>query len=79
VKRGGLAFKRETAPIVFVIPREARNLSFFSCSEITERFLASLGMTRQVIFRTLSKLRPLKGTIDFAGAGDRRSFQDTHI
>jgi hypothetical protein len=30
----------------FVIPSEARNLSFFSRAEAKERFLASLGMTK---------------------------------
>jgi hypothetical protein len=30
----------------FVIPSEARNLSFFSWGQIEERFLASLGMTK---------------------------------
>jgi len=32
--------------VYFVIPSEARNLSFFSCGQIEERFLASLGMTK---------------------------------
>jgi hypothetical protein len=30
----------------FVIPSEARNLSFFPLDENQERFLASLGMTK---------------------------------
>jgi hypothetical protein len=34
--------------IYFVIPSEARNLSFFSWACIEERFLASLGMTKMV-------------------------------
>jgi hypothetical protein len=36
---------REKALHPFVIPSEARNLSFFSWASIEERFLASLGMT----------------------------------
>jgi hypothetical protein len=36
----------EKAPTFFVIPSEARNLSFFLWGEIEERFLASLGMTK---------------------------------
>jgi hypothetical protein len=34
----------------FVIPSEARNLSFFSAGQTQERFLASLGMTKQITF-----------------------------
>jgi hypothetical protein len=34
--------------IYFVIPSEARNLSFFCWAETKERFLASLGMTKKV-------------------------------
>jgi hypothetical protein len=34
--------------IHFVIPSEARNLSFFALGQIEERFLASLGMTKSV-------------------------------
>jgi hypothetical protein len=33
-------------PTSFVIPSEARNLSFFSRASTGERFLASLGMTK---------------------------------
>jgi hypothetical protein len=36
----------EKVPTFFVIPSEARNLSFFSWAWIEERFLASLGMTK---------------------------------
>jgi len=34
-------------PYPFVIPSEARNLSFFSWAHTEERFLASLGMTKK--------------------------------
>jgi hypothetical protein len=37
---------RKKGPTLFVIPSEARNLSFFSAGQIEERFLASLGMTK---------------------------------
>jgi hypothetical protein len=33
--------------IYFVIPSEARNLSFFRWAQTKERFLASLGMTKR--------------------------------
>jgi hypothetical protein len=36
----------EKAPIIFVIPSEARNLSSISAQEEKERFLASLEMTK---------------------------------
>src|ERR1700688_2648020 len=36
----------EKVPTFFVIPSEARNLSFFSWALIEERFLASLGMAK---------------------------------
>jgi hypothetical protein len=38
---------RKKSPGYFVMPREARNLSFFSSAQPSERFLASLGMTKQ--------------------------------
>ena len=39
-------------PSFFVIPSEARNLSFFSWASIEEKFLASLGMTKQISYST---------------------------
>src|SRR5271165_3065027 len=37
---------RKKHPTIFVIPRGARNLSWFSAHEKKERFLAPLGMTK---------------------------------
>jgi hypothetical protein len=36
--------------VYFVIPSEARNLSFSSWAQTQERFLASLGMTKFLVF-----------------------------
>jgi hypothetical protein len=41
---------RKKRPTLFVIPNEARNLSFFSWAETEERFLASFGMTKLATF-----------------------------
>src|SRR5208282_5910863 len=41
-----LATLRKKFPTLFVIPSEARNLSYFSRAQTAERFLASLGMTK---------------------------------
>jgi hypothetical protein len=41
---------RQTAPTPFDIPSEARNLSFFSWAQFEERLLASLGMTKYLLF-----------------------------
>jgi hypothetical protein len=47
----------EKAPKLFVIPSEARNLSFFSWAWNEERFLASLGMTELGTFSASCKVR----------------------
>jgi len=36
--------------LIFVIPSEATNLSFFSQVQIEERFVASLGMAKCEVF-----------------------------
>jgi hypothetical protein len=48
----------QKAPKHFVIPSEARNLSFFSWAQTRERFLASLGMTKLSTFSVASKVCP---------------------
>src|SRR5690242_13979602 len=44
---------RKKGPCLFVIPSEARNLSFFSWRQIEERFLVSLGMTKRLVLGAL--------------------------
>jgi hypothetical protein len=44
----------EKAPKHFVIPSEAKNLSFFSRPQTQERFFASLGMTKLITFSALT-------------------------
>jgi hypothetical protein len=56
--RLGLPYRlRKKSPRPFVIPSEARNLSFFSWAWIEERFLASLGMTKIGAFSATGVVR----------------------